>query len=315
VAEIAEPGVYPDVPMVEYLRDPVPAGSISASGIGLLVSPKAPAHFRAWADAPVDPVERGRSAAMDFGSVAHALVLNTDDVFITVRADDWRTKRAQDERKAIEAAGHIAVLERTAQRATELADVVQSHPVAGALFPQDDVGGTPEATLVWQDDEFGVWCRARLDRLPPAVPGVRMVIPDLKTCESAHPDACDAAIARYGYGRQGAHYRAGVRALGIDPDPAVVNVFVETRRPYLITVRQLGDLTDDLEPGPLTIGSRQVRRGLQIFADCQRTGEWPGYGNTIGMACTPSWAAWEFRSAEQRGDYEIRVTDDGVSEP
>lgn len=306
MGEIAEPGVYPDVPMADYLRDPVPAGSISASGVKLLLPPYCPAKFRAWADEPIDPIEWGRSAAMDFGSVAHALVLGQSGVFLTVDADDWRTKRAQDERKAIEAAGHVAVLTKTANRAAELADAVLSHPVAGGLFPEQPYdAGIPEATLVWTDEETGVWCRARLDRLPPVVPGVRMVVPDLKTCDSAHPDACDASIARYGYGRQGAHYRAGVMALGLDDDPAIVDVFVETKRPYLITVRQLPEVDELGEPGALAIGRRQLRKGLRVFADCQASGKWPGYGDGIGFAATPSWAMWDHRRAEERGDYEI----------
>src|SRR5579864_9290707 len=103
-----------------------------------------------------------------------------------------------------------------------MADAIRRHPLAGALL--DPGRGSAEQSLFWADEDTGIWRRARLDGLPAPRPGRRLVIPDYKTAERADRDSIRKAVANYGYHIQAAQYTKGVRALGLDEDPAFVFV-------------------------------------------------------------------------------------------
>lgn len=286
---LTEPGVYgPDlVPLEAYVADPVPWGSLSASGAKLLLPPSCPAKFEWWRDHPED---RATSDAFDFGTAVHTMVTGVGPAHITVTAlnkdgvpvTDWRTTAAKDEARAIRAAGGVPLLLKDAERVTAAVDKLWAHPLGRRLF---DCPGTPEATMVWPDEETGVWRRARPDRLPDSTMA-RLVVPDLKTCDSADPRACEKATWNFGYHRQAATVLDGLAALEVDNDAAFVLVFLEKTPPYCVTVVEPDE--DELEAG-----REQNRRALRLYADCVEAGRWPEYSDEVITASMPRWAKYE----------------------
>jgi PDDEXK-like domain of unknown function (DUF3799) len=275
-AVVEIPGVYDDMPEDLYHLDPVPGGSLSSSGARKLLPPSCPAKFRYEMDHPTAP-----TAAMETGTAAHKQVLGAGAPVEVVDAKDWRTNAAKDAAAAIRARGGVPLLPADYLRVQEMALAIKTHPVAGILFDPGR-GGLPERSLFWVDAEFGVWCRARLDWMPP-VGGERFIIVDYKTTVAAEPDAIRKHVASYGYHVQAAFYDRGVRALGLHEKPDFLFVFQETTAPYLITVVQLDE-------DAMYEGERACREALERYRDCKEAGDWPGYTEEIQLVSLPPWA-------------------------
>jgi PDDEXK-like domain of unknown function (DUF3799) len=274
---VVEPGVY-DMPEDVYHRDPVPGGSLSVSGAKKLLPPDCPARFAYDRAHPPVPTH-----AMEIGTAAHKMVLGIGAQLVVIDAKDYRTQAARDTRDAARLAGKVPLLPAEYAQAQAMADAVRVHPVASALFNPDN--GAPERSLFWQDPEMGVWLRSRLDWLPHPVRGwgQRMVIADLKTTASADKASVAKSMHNYGYFQQAPFYSDGVRALGLDDDPAFVFVFVESDPPHLISVAQLDDEA-------MTIGRALNRIAIERYRDCVEAGVWPGYSDEIELISLPPWA-------------------------
>jgi hypothetical protein len=273
---VTEPDIYHHMPEAVYHGDPVPGGSLSSTGARKLIPPSCPAKFRWWLDHPEPP-----RAVFEFGSAAHQLVLGTGPELMEVEADDWRTKAAKEARDQAREGGLIPLLSADYAAVHTMAAELREHPIAGPLLDPDR--GYAEVSLFWRDGP--VWGRARLDKLTATRSG-RPVIADYKTAASAAPEDVEKAIARYGYHVQGAHYVAGAQALNIaSEDIGYVLVFQEKEPPYLVTVA---------EPHPLSmrLGARRVRQAFDLYAECQASGVWPGYGDGV---IYPELPAWETR--------------------
>ena len=230
---------------------------------------------------------------MELGTAAHKLVLGKGAELVVIEAENYRGKAAQECAKDARAAGKVPLLPHEHEQVQAMAAAIREHPVAGALF--DPEHGDPEQSLFWQDAEFGIWRRARLDWLPrPAGYGRRMVVPDLKSCTSAAPAAIAKAVANLGYYVQAAWYVDAVEALGLADDPAFLLVFVETAPPYLITVAQLDEEA-------MAIGRRRGAEACERFRDCTECGIWPGYelpGYAPGEIIPVSLPYWATRELE-----------------
>lgn len=277
---VTEPGVY-DIPEDAYHRDPVPGGSLSASGAKKLLA--CPARFDWQRRNPPPP-----SPAMEFGTAVHTLVLGQGARIAVVDARSWQTQAAQEAGEQARAEGRPALLAADYLKAQAIADAVLAHPVAARLF--DPAHGDAERSIFWTDEMTGVWLRSRLDWLPRRPGwGRRMVVGDLKTCVSASKAAISRAVANFGYHVQGAFYTEAVRAMGLDDDPAFVFVFAEKEPPYPVTLAQLDD-------DALAAGHAAMRRAIERFRDCTESGIWPAYSvpaDAIETISLPRWAAAE----------------------
>jgi len=165
------PGVY-DIPEADYHRDPVPGGSLSSSGARKLLPPSCPAIFRHEQLNPPPPKK-----VFDLGSAAHKLVLGSGPDLVRIDADEWRTNEVKEQVAKVRERGGIPLKPAEYQQVHDMAAALRRHPVAAALF--DPAHGRPEQTLIWQDTDTGVSCRARLDWQPDPGPG-RMILPDYK---------------------------------------------------------------------------------------------------------------------------------------
>jgi hypothetical protein len=265
---ITEPGVYPDMPEDVYHADPVAGGSLSSSGARRLLE-TCPARFDYERRNP--PPSRDE---FDLGKAFHTSVLGTGADTVVCDFKDWKTKPAQEAKAAAYAAGKVPLLTHQAAQVAAMTDAVWSHPLAGALLSKGR--GQVEQSLFWIDERTRIWRRARLDLLR------RDAIVDLKSCETADEEHITKAIHRYGYHAQGDYYREGARALGLGDLPFLF-VFVEKKPPHLIHVVQL-------DADALAAGRHLNNKAIDLFAECQRTGVWPGYADDITTISLPPYA-------------------------
>ncbi|MGA4726266.1 PD-(D/E)XK nuclease-like domain-containing protein [Micromonospora taraxaci] len=265
---VTEPGLYPDMSEAVYHGDPVPAGSLSSTGAKKLITPGGPAKYDYERRNPPPSKDE-----FDLGKAFHTAALGAGAGIAVCDFRDWKTNAAKDAKKAAYEAGLVPLLTHQAAAVEAMVDALQAHPLAAALL----TGGKAEQSAFWVDERTGVWRRIRCDYLR-----ANEVI-DLKTCDSAAAEAAGRASANYGYHQQADYYLDGVRALDLCPDPAFVFIYVEKTPPHLVHVVQLD--------GPaLAKGAELNARALDIYAECTRTGVWPGYGNDITTVSLPPWA-------------------------
>lgn len=276
--QITEPGIYPDMPIDVYHADPVPGGSLSSSGARKLLDPSCPALYKWERDNPTPPKRE-----FDLGHAAHKLVLGEGGEIVVTEWTDWRTKAAREERDAIRATGAVPLLAHEGEQVHAMADAIRQHPTAGALFAPNS--GVAEQSMFWQDSRHGVWRRARPDWIPHRQAGGRLIITDYKTARAVDPTSLQRAVYEHGYHAQAAWYIDAVKALGLagDQEPAFIFVFQAKTPPYLVHLIEL-------DFPALQLGAARNERALQIYAECQRTGIWPGFNDRITYLPLPTWA-------------------------
>ena len=271
---VTEAGIY-DLPADVYHRDPVPGGSLSASGSRKLLPPHCPAAYRYEREHKPIPTKE-----FSFGHAAHKLILGVGPEIVVVEADNWRTSAAQEQRDDAIAGGQTPLLTRDYEIVKAMAKALREHPVASALF--EPGSGKAEQSLFWRDPETSIWCRSMLDWLRNPGPG-RLVVPDYKTAVSASPVEFEKALDNYDYYRQAAWYLDAVHVLGLADHPAFVFVVQEKTPPYLVSV---------FEPDSLALeaGRHYNRQARLVFAECQESGRWPGYSDEVELISLPPWA-------------------------
>ena len=282
LAPAIQPGVHDGISQVDYIADPVPGGSLSATGIKRLL--ECPARYR-W-----DTDHGGQtSPAMDLGSAAHSQAFGVGAAVHVTSEQEWRTAKVKDEIKEAKARGDIVIRPSELDAVEAMAKALREHPVASALF--DRAYGKPEQTIVWRDGI--VMLRSRLDWLEDSPRGRFFLVPDYKTCTDASPATIEKAIGRFGYHIQGAMQLAAVRSTGRVPDDVMARfllVFQETRPPYIVTVAE-PDAT------AMRLGAIRMREGINRYIECTRAGRWPGYSEDVVLSSLPPWETRELDGA------------------
>jgi hypothetical protein len=273
---ITKPGMYEGLAEADYHADPVPEGSLSCSGAKLLLPPSCPAKY-AWSRKhPPEP-----KAVFEFGTAAHREVLGTGWPIEVWEGTDWKTKASQEWRKEQRAAGRVPILANEREQITAMAAAIRAHPTASLLLNAEEV--MAERSLFWQDEEFGIWRRSRLDAV--RLSG-RVIITDYKTAVTADPREWSRNAANFGYHWQDPWYREAVICTLGDADPAFLFVVQEKTPPYLVAVYELDELS-------IEAGQAKIRAACREYARCTAAGEWPGYqpeGETVTRISLPAWA-------------------------
>jgi hypothetical protein len=281
-------GIHENVPMERYLGDLCYGPSVSGSGLAK-IDAQSPAHFFAgWYGNPnVAPGEQ--TAAMSFGTAFHAYVLEPatfaaeyavkpeDMSFATKEGKAWRAENAT---KKIITADEAAMI-------NGMSKAMFAKPKTAALLK----GARPEVTLI--DQISGAWIKGR----PDAMNDRLRVAVNLKTCDSADPEDVRKAMDAY----DGAYYLSA--ALTLDLLAALtghewqyVFVFVEKRAPY--ESRRV-----TLKPTVLEWGRMRYRRAVAKFAECVKTGVWPGYADETIEADLPVWAEKQLQARHEAGEF------------
>lgn len=281
-APAAGPVIRDDLTAEQYHADKT---SVSSSGLRALLDDGCPAQFKYDRDHPQAPKRE-----FDLGNAVHAAVLGEGaDIVEIVGFTDYKKADARALRDDAYADGKVPLLSKEKAQVDAMAEAVRRHPDAGPLLAPGV--GVAERSIFWTHKETGVRVRVRPDWL--ILRPDMAVIVDFKTTTDANPTACSKAIASYAYHQQGALYIDGVYAAYDPQDVRFFFVFQSKKAPYLITVRELGDQDQE-------IGRARNERALRIYADCERTGEWPdwtGPVDTIPQIGMPTWET--LRQAEE----------------
>lgn len=278
---IAEPavdapalGLHPDLSNEAYHADKT---SLSSSGARKLLPPSCPAKFRWEQDNP-----QPASKTFDYGNAAHKKVLGNGPELVVIEHDVWNTKDAKAAVKKARERGAIPLKQHEMDMVDAMAAAIRRHPLASALL--EPAYGAPEQSGFWIDGPSGIRRRVRFDWLP-SVQSDRLIIPDYKTAADASSEAFQKSLDNYGYNQQAAWYEEAAVALGLGGQTTeLLFVVQEKTAPYLVNVIGLDFFARE-------IGRAKNRRSIEIFAECQSTGHWPGYADeNPNYLALPGWA-------------------------
>ncbi len=316
MSKIDKPGRY-DLSMDEYHGDVCVGPSLSASRLHTLIA-ECPAIF--WETSPLNPkrVDDKSTSALDIGRAAHALVLGEPEFrahFVVLPEDvpNRPSKRqrsakkpSQDTLDAIEFWDGVFASKKTIVPAeafktiVAMADAQRRSPQVARAFTD----GAPEQSLIWLDEETGIFLKSRPDWLPDD-PASRPLT-QYKTCRSIEPRKLSMDAFSYGYHIGAALELDAVQAvLGVKPI-GICHVCQEKTIPYLAELRMFDG--DGIE-----WGRREYRRALRLFAKCwekhlagkPEREAWPGFTDGPEYFDTPFYIRKKMESPDG---------DDGTSE-
>jgi|GEM_PF-3590868 len=154
--------------------------------------------------------------------------------------------------------------------------VLAADPMASAVM-----GGIPEVTMAYQDDQTGLWLLSRPDTV-----NFDGTVTDYKKINTQgrpfNYRVLDNRITDHGYDMQLA-FAAEVFELLTGEWPTSAGVIAQwDAPPHHVILREISE--EDLR-----IGQFRNRRAINRFAECLRSGNWPGPGDDPGVYQRPQW--------------------------
>lgn len=245
------------------------------SGPGLSVS-----ALKRFAELPEKArVQRPETRSLAFGTLIHTAIMEPDQLGARYWVVDLEriSERDRATQEAMKLAGGRELVKRKEwDEALRIRDRIHSHPTLREMLAP--VGLRTEASFWWIDDATGLLCRGRAD-------GLREdwgVVLDLKSTTDASPDGFSRSVAEYRYHWQQAHYETGLAATWREPR-AFFFIAVEKVEPYSVAIYEL-------DPRAVDLGRREVREQMVAWAECKRTGIWPGFPVEPQPLDLPAWA-------------------------
>jgi hypothetical protein len=274
---VEKPGIY-EMPLTDYIADPAPEPSLSASVAHTLIT-QSPIHAFVQHPRLNKGVIESGSSKMDIGTIVHGIVWEGDESrLVIVEQEDWRTKVARETRDAARLAGLVPVLAGDMGMIREIVSSalssIRNSELADAFTPE---AGKAERTLVWNEGE--IWLRSRPDWL---TNDHRLII-DLKTTTgSAEPMAWLKTMLGNGNDLQAALGLRGIKTL--DPSSRCQFVFwvVEQNPPYASSF--VG-----LSPQFLEMSEHKLERAIRLWSDCTMTNCWSGYPSRVCWVEPPAY--------------------------
>jgi len=283
------PGRYIDIPRDLY--EAIPA--MNATTIKAMET-QSPAHARHWQE------EEKVSDELLFGEGFHCATL--EPIEFPKRFVLWPDERAGEVKKGQPlppggrrsgktwdafVAGHLprkTMRERDYNDIQQMAEALHSHPKMRTLLARGPQ--FREVTLLWVDEHTGMLCKARADLL---LDDEAPTIVDYKTTANSKPAVFGTQVFNYGYDIGAAHYCMGQRALTPDkPLPNMIIPAIEKKPPFSPVIYRVDVPT-------MRLGWMRTRSGMDRYAECLRTGEWPGYGDDeIIDVNAPVWALKQY---------------------
>lgn len=262
-----EPGIYPNVPMSEYLAmEGWNSSSIKWSKVSML-------HAKAARDGRI----KFASKATALGTLCHARLLEPDalmDQYVEEPpASDFPNKDGSVSKsfrgnKAYEKwaaqQSKIILLPEDNARSKVIVDSIHNCPEAMEMFAPDDPGAQNECVILWIDPHTGVKCKARVDRL------LQAWLLDLKTTRRLGR-VFENQLSTLDYPLSLAFYRRGcAQADGIVRQVGIIAA--ETDEPYDVQAAPFNNADLDKADDRISIYLSQI-------AECEASGVWPGRGN------------------------------------
>lgn len=273
-----EPGIYKDISFDDY------AAWAAVNATTLNGFCRTPAHVY------YEMMHGGkeRTPALDLGWLVHLAVLEPirfrDEIVIPPAVDKRsRVGKAMMAEFELENEGKTLVDAESHIKIEAMAAAVLNHETANEFFVKN--GGTNELSFVWTDEDSGLLCKGRADRIGSI--GEWPIVGDLKTSKDASRREMEKSVYKYGYHIAAAHYLEGLQALYPIPSGNSYRRFVlfvvESVPPYLCAVYEIDE-------SALAEGEVQRRKYLEKYRECVATGIWPGYSSGIDYVSLPPWA-------------------------
>lgn len=210
--------------------------------------------------------------AQKFGAITHAAILTPDlsKYHVKPKGMKFSTKDGIAWESAHQDLPIVSTDEHDAIEAMKAS--VHAHPTAARLLKNAE-----KERSIFVTDKEGTLRKLRPDLLPNA----GNVLPDLKTCESAHADEFSKSIAGYGYFEQAAYYLDGTKLAGREYQ-FFAFIAVEKSPPYACAVYTL-------DPEAVNFGRRLYLRDLEVYRKCVLENHWPAYGDGAPCISLPPW--------------------------
>lgn len=254
-AEI-KPGLYTDISHTAYNN--LPMEIVRNSYLNNLEY--CPAKARHNSDKDTPSLLRGRAA--------HSLVLEGKEVFDAEFAVGPSCNKTTKEGKklwtdfAVDNLTKTLITEADYIKVYGMSRAVMAHPFAAQLLEE----GLSEQTVIWKDEETGILCRCRPDRMPAG----HNILVDFKGTKDASPYGFDKAIATYRYYRQASMYLEGISKVTGEQYEAFTLIGCEWEFPHRVDVCVI-------DPDYLAWGRREIHELLRLEAKCRDAGHWPHY--------------------------------------
>jgi len=270
---LTPPRVVLDLPAPMYHA----TQAMSAGGLKRMA--QSPAHFFGAQLDPERPPPSDPTPAMAAGTLFHCALFEPDQVAqrYVVRPDDIDA-RTKVGKAWIAEQSSIVIDAQQLRVAHRQAAAVRALPEIGPLLSS----GIGEASAFWLDPETGELCKCRPDWVTPAGhDGVILI--DGKTGIDVSPGGFPRAVANFGYHHAAAWYTDGYQAASGREVLAYVFACTESAYPHAAAAYMLSE--DDIERARV-----HNRAMLNLYAECKRTGVWPGYPPQVQLIELPRWA-------------------------
>ncbi|WP_340619297.1 PD-(D/E)XK nuclease-like domain-containing protein [Xenorhabdus siamensis] len=252
------PGIYYDISNEDYHK----GEGVSKSQLDIIE--QAPAELIWQRSAPVD---EEKTKSLDIGTALHCLLLEPDEFenrFAIEPELDRRTKSGKEEAQTFNLAnqGKIILTHEENRKLLIMRDSAMAHPIAKWCL---ESVGRAESSIYWNDNETGVLCRSRPDKLIEA----HHWIVDVKS--TADMEKFERDFYKYRYHVQDSFYSDGYKDLTGEM-PTFVFLAVSTsvncgRYPVRIYI---------MDEQAKSAGRAAYQKNLTTYAECLRTDEWPG---------------------------------------
>jgi exodeoxyribonuclease VIII len=265
-------GIHYTMPEAEYRMAPAIAGSDAKK----ILPPLTPAHYAAHM---AGELKREPSKAMLLGTMAHVAVLEPnklDTAFVEKpEGIDFRTKAGKEWRDSI---GATPILDADEARAVRgIRDSIAAHDAAKALL-----AGCDSEVAMFAEHRTGLWIKGRVDALKVDSDNEAVIVDVKTTSAGADYGTFSRQAASLNYHVSAAWYchLAGLNGL---PPARFYWIAVETVAPYAVAVYEI-------HPDALDLGVGMMNDALELIAQCEDEGRWPGYEATVQSLNLPAWA-------------------------
>ena len=296
--QITKPGIYLNIPISEYHGNPDLCDGPSISGSGIKVAgsrDKSPYDFWAFSHYNPNAYPAKTKKHFDIGAAVHLLTLKDEpfyDHFVEVPEEVLSKSGSTNTGAYRDWADGIG--ERRPLKRSELSQIeAMAEAVCRSPAVRVSLEGIIEATIVWRDEETGLWLRSRPDALPAS--GTYC---DLKTIgRDVTYRAMRNALNDMGYYVQLALMAEGMMAVAGQETVDFGLVWVGTEPPYHV-------VPTAVDPMWIEIGRREMRQGIRAIAHGFETGEWPDRAEMMGGWPSLSVPEWRLKQYEQDQEEE-----------
>lgn len=260
-----KPGIYQGIPNESYHAGP----GISKSGLWTIHA-QSPAHYKYG--------QRKETKAFDFGEACHLAILEPEsfETKVVRGPEDRRGNKWKDAVEACALDGKLLLTSGDYDEVLAIRDVIHADSWINSII----TGGKPEieASGYFIDPVTGELCRVRPDFYRKDL----KLILDVKSAESAHPDAFARSVVNFGYHVQEPFYSDGWTILG-QPVEAFAFLVFEKKAPYAKAVYEL-------PPSIVEEGRAIMRKAMDTYHECRKADQWNGYGEGVQELSFKRWA-------------------------